>query len=566
MRGKPPVSLVLVVPLLFGVWLLASCATQSGSTLKAVSSVEGRAGAKPGDTQSEKPPEKPPAKPPAELPAEGKKGLEIVSNPSNAEVILDSEYRGRTPLLLDAVGDGRHLLVLQKNGYYAVARWIDYAGDYMLYETALLPITGFLSLSISPQGSSVTVGDGRVSPGFSELPVGSYSVVARAFGYADYRDTVSILERSLTTLDIVLSPVPFDYTKLSAVRTAVNPDNPGILGSLELAFSVTGPGSGTLTVLDSSSRTVFTDRLPEFSTWDQSYRWNCSDDEGRPLPDGAYRVLLTGKGEDPEPEASREIEMRIDRSLRVAPRSLWSGAAGLLFAPSAEVLPAGAFQSALLAAAFADGSMFRAPVTLGARLGLRGGVELDFLADIILTDSDALFGGSLSARYAVASLRGPVGFGAALQAKISVQYDPAAGVLLSDTLANFTGISLGLPLQLTAGPVSLLAAVDLVGSLWEPYPEGLEATWRDPRITTWLYLRGGLLLDFGQIVGGLSVSARTSPLFVDPFGIAPRVQAGAEIHWLIPSSHLILSGILAAEVSGLSDLYLMGGGGLGFLY
>jgi hypothetical protein len=109
--------------------------------------------------------------------------------------------------------------------------------------------------------------------------------------------------------------------------------------------------------------------------------------------------------------------------------------------------------------------------------------------------------------------------------------------------------------------VSLLAGLDVVASLWEPL-----ASTRDPRIAAWLYLRAGLLLDLGQIVGGLSLSARTSPLFVDPFVIGLPVQTGAEIHWLIPNSHLLLSGVLAAEVSGLTDLYLMGGGGLGFLY
>ena len=562
MSARTSISFVLIAAILLAAGLLVSCATQSGSTLKTVASVEGGSADKPSD----KPSDKPPAKPPAEPAAGGEEGLEIVSTPSGAEVILDNDYRGRTPLLLDAVGDGRHFLLVSKDGYYAVARWIDYSGGYMLYETALLPITGFLSLSVSPDGTGVTVGDRRVSPGFSELPVGSYPVVARAFGYADYRATISILERSLTTLEIVLQSVSFGYTRLSAVRSVVNPENAGILGFLELTFSVTGPGAGALTVLDSDSRQVVTHQLSEFTTWDQSYRWDCSNNDGQPLPDGTYTVALTGRGEGSEVEVRREIEMRIDRSLRVSPRSLWSGAAGLLYAHSAEVLPPGVFQTSFLVAAFANGSTFRAPAALGARLGLKGGLEIDFLADLILTDADAPFGASFSARYALATPRGSFGFGAALEGRVSAQFDPAAGILLSDTLANFTGISLGVPLQLTAGPVSLLAALDLVGSLWLPYPGGPEASWRDPRLAAWLYLRGGLLLDFGQVVGGFSVSARTDPLFQGALQIGLPVQAGAEVHWLIPNTHLLLSGILAVEMRGFSDLYPMGGGGLGFLY
>ena len=44
--------------------------------------------------------------------------MTLVSSPSGAEVLLDGQHQGETPLSLRAVGAGDHLLFLQKEGYY----------------------------------------------------------------------------------------------------------------------------------------------------------------------------------------------------------------------------------------------------------------------------------------------------------------------------------------------------------------------------------------------------------------------------------------------------------------
>jgi hypothetical protein len=305
------------------------------------------------------------------------------------------------------------------------------------------------------------------------------------------------------------------------VREVVNPDNPGVLGSLEVSFSVSGPGTGEIAILDSDSRTVFSDSLPAFAAWDQSYRWNCLDSHGRPLPDGPYLFLVTGRGSSGEQDRSIEMPLRIDRSLRTAPRSLWSGGAGLLYAPSSESLPPGGLQVSLLAGVHSDGLTFRSPAALGARIGLPGGVEIDALADLIIKDSSTEFGGSLSARYSLSSPHGTFGFGSALRAGVSLQFDPPQDVLLSDTFANFSALSLGVPAELVFGPVHLLAAADIALSLWEPF-----GATTSPTLTSWLYLRAGLLLDFGQVVSGVSASLRTAP-FGQGF---PQIEVPVQAH------------------------------------
>ena len=528
---------------------LVSCATQSGSTLRSVTAVES------GDGSAETKPARVPES------SKARKGLEIVSSPSRADVFIDNTYQGQTPLVIEAIHRGRHFVRISMAGYYEVGRWIDFYGDYVLYEVTLLPITGFLSLSVSPPDATVTLGSNHVPPGVTEVPVGSYPLTARAFGYADFRDTVTIFERSMTSLDIMLAPVSFGFSRISAVRETVNPDNPGVLGSLEVSFSVTAPGTAEAAILDPAGNLVFDAALLPFSSWDQSFRWNCRDRDGHPVADGAYTFRLTGRGDEATGDVQVEIAVQIDRTLRTAPRALWSGGAGLLYAPTADVLPPGGFQVSFLTAVFTDGLTIRAPAALGARFGLKGGAELDAFADLIIAGDHAPFGAGVSARYALLRPQGPFGVGAAIQAGFAAQYDPPDGVLLSDTFANFSAISLGVPVELVAGPVHLLLSPSIAASLWTPM-----GTSRDPALTSWLYLRAGLLLDFGQIVAGVSASARTTPFGSALFGIGLPVQAGAEMHWLIPGTHLLVSGIFAGELSSAADFYLMGGAGLGFLY
>lgn len=555
MKRAVPAFLLPAAVLGLAASVLLSCATQSGSTLRSVESVESGSGPAPG----EKPPETKPEKVPDST--KNKAGLEVVSSPSRADVYIDNAYQGQTPLLLGSIARGRHYLRVSLPGYYEVDRWIDFSGDYVLYEVSLVPITGFLGLTVWPPGSVATVGGTRVAPGVTELPVGTHPLVVRAFGYEDFRGTVSIRERGMTTVDVALVPAPFAFTRASALRERVNPDNPGVLGSLEVSFAVSGPGTAEVEVLDGEGRVVFDASLLPFTTWDQSFRWNCRARDGSPVPDGPYTFRLTGRGEDQAGDVVVEIALAVDRSMRTAPRALWSGAAGLLYAPTADVLPPAGLQVAFLAAIFADGLTVRAPAVLGARFGLQGGVELDAAADLIVAGDHAPFGASVSARYALLRPAGPVGLGAALQAGFSAQFDPPDGVLLSDTFADFSAISLGVPLELAAGPVRVLFSPSVAASLWTPM-----AGTRDPAFTAWLYLRAGVLLDFGQVVAGVSASARTLPFAAGFPGLGLPVQAGAEMHWLIPNTHLLVSGILASEIESATDFYLMGGAGLGFLY
>ena len=114
---------------------------------------------------------------------------------------------------------------------------------------------------------------------------------------------------------------------------------------------------------------------------------------------------------------------------------------------------------------------------------------------------------------------------------------------MKDTFADFTGVSVGVPLQLTLGPVSVLASVGLTASLWYPYGS------LSPAPFAWFYLRSGVLLDLGEVTAGISASARTEPLpgGFTALGSPVPVQIGAELHWLVPGTRILISGMAAGE-------------------
>ena len=322
---------------------------------------------------------------------------------------------------------------------------------------------------------------------------------------------------------------------------------------------------------DATGADVYTRPLPEFTTWDQSFTWDVHTATGTVLPDGIYTLTLIASGPGTEAEASRQAQITVDSSLKVAPRSVWSGSSGLLYAPVAEVLPQGDFQLGVLGAGIATLSDIQAPIVMGVRVGVAPGMELDASAGLIATSTVLPVTLSVAARWNLLSPHGGVGTGAAIQAKFAAQFvatQDTTAVLMTDTFANFSGISVEVPLQLSLGAVSGLLSFGVTGSLWYPYL--FRSDGFTPRFgpAVWMYIRAGILLDIGSVTAGISASTRTQQL---PDGYAflsspIPFEAGAEIHWLVPGTRLMLSGIFAGEYQDSNNYYFMGGAGLGFLY
>ena len=67
----------------------------------------------------------------------------------------------------------------------------------------------------------------EIGIGVSELPVGTYSLRIRAFGYTEYRAGVRVSDGRTTMVTVDLREAPFSFSDLQFARPRFNPRNPG---------------------------------------------------------------------------------------------------------------------------------------------------------------------------------------------------------------------------------------------------------------------------------------------------------------------------------------------------
>ena len=544
MMSRPAAAMAILAAILSA----ASCATSSGSLLDRVQHAEGA-------DRPVEPPE--PADPPADL-----EGLEIRSNPEGASVWINNRFQGTTPLVVEDLPAGTYRLLLARDGYHEELVWLEYPGGPMRYLVTLDPIMGYVQIDVHPGDAEVTLDGRQVPHGISPVPVGSYDVRVSAFGYVEWNGRIEVWENSVTPISVVLDPSPFAILPPVLVRETVNPENPGLLGSVEARFDVTGPGTGAAAVFDWQGRSVHREDLPPFASWAQRWTWR----PPRDLPDGDYSLVISATGADGR-EGRQELLFSLDRSLHIAPRSTWSGGSGLLYVPATEVLPPGSFQASLVGLANVDpvDGQLQAPVLLAFRTGLGADLELDAAMGAIFTRAEPSVVGSLSLRWQAVEPTRPMGIGAALEAKVALQVMPGHGILTIDPFANFSGLGLGVPLQLKLGALSLLFEPAIVFSAWQVDYDSVPVTVASP--AAWMYWRAGLMVDTGAFVAGVSASARSLPLPDGLFAVGLPVQAGAEVSWLLPDTHVLLGAAVAGEISLLPfEIYLTGGISLGLLF
>jgi hypothetical protein len=491
-------------------------------------------------------------------------GLRIKSTPSGAHVYLDNRYMGITPLTIEDIDPGHYTITIKKYGYYSESVWIRYSGDYESFYFDLEEITGFLKVETYPPDAEISYDSVWVPANrMHELAVGTRTIRVRAFGYEEASFQVRINERQVTELSVNLERAGFDISVLRSNRTSFNPRNAGLLGSARISFRVSTYGRGRVVILDGQDQTVFSVDLGRFDTWQQSFEWDGRDAGGAPLPDGGYTVRVEGEGEETGERDSAELGLLIDSSIVLRFRSLWSGSAGLLYAPSPDILPGGSLQFSSLVLVHASGSgtetIVRAPMNLGLRAGIgpRNRFELDASVGGIIGYSPETVSLPWFASAAFkASLLRPTGtFDLSGAAQIKFTYQNSH----TDTLANFRGLSVGLPGGVHLGPVSLLFSPEMILS-WEAV--GTDPP--PPAAYGWFYGRFGLLVDLSSFSFGTSISLR-SLRFDQGLGIDLPFQSAVEAHWLIPGTQLFLSASVAGDFRAADDFYLFGGVGLGLL-
>lgn len=287
-------------------------------------------------------------------------GLVIKSVPSGANVYIDGIARGVTPLNLPSIPEGSYTVRLRKDGY------VDRRFKVQIREESRLVVSidleeaqghVFVEIERSPESppeetlplrAEIFV-DGSAKTGpLLNIPVGYRTILVRAFGWEEVSRMVYVIEGGFQRLRFNLVPAEFRLSKVAARRPRFNPANSGTLGSTELAFEVSAPGRGSVTITNAGGDTVYFHEFRRFEDRAQGIAWNGRSWDGTALPDGDYRALIETESipwDGSEPVIRRAFVMvAIDSSVQIYPLALSSGKAGLLFTPVPDTLPSGAFQ------------------------------------------------------------------------------------------------------------------------------------------------------------------------------------------------------------------------------
>ena len=254
--------------------------------------------------------------------------------------------------------------------------------------------------------------------------------------------------------------------------------------------------------------------------------------------------------------AELKTTVTIDSSAVISFRSVISGLSGTIFSPLPAVLPAGSFQinAGMIGHYDLKHEVGRYPTFAAVRVGLGQNSEVDLQGALFVGPEDPLpFAGGVGFKYKLPEMDF---LSLGVTGKLSY-----VGNTSVDTFHNYTGLSVGLISALITNPLVLTLSPEIVVS---PYSVKYPKSPQQVGFTAWGYGRMGILADFGALTAGLSAAVRTIP-FTDGFDLQPPYSAGAEIHWLIPGTQIVLSGFFTGEYAAVNNFYFMGGAGVGFI-
>jgi hypothetical protein len=144
--------------------------------------------------------------------------LILRSTPDGTSVVLDGEYRGASPLILEGLEPGTYNVTFSRFGYTQKTLPVTVeAGMRAEIAVTLIPATGSLCITTSPGGGRLMLdgADAGISPvTLTNIPAGNHTITAAKEGYAPEEQAVRVIAGQTVTADLVLEPaVPAHATQ-----------------------------------------------------------------------------------------------------------------------------------------------------------------------------------------------------------------------------------------------------------------------------------------------------------------------------------------------------------------
>ncbi len=278
-------------------------------------------------------------------------GLRIETDPSGATVYLDGVDKGQTPWSISDLSPGRHWVTITKDDYWERRfQFTSTPGTGLYYMLELEEAKGILRIVVLPSSEDADLAlspaikiDGQTYGGDDiALLEGYHLLQVGAFGYQSLRKTIYIERGQELTEVLRLDAASFSVSPLRLARRLFSPAYGGILGRIACAFSVSTAGKATLLIKDEEGKTIRSIDYPTFQKADQVAQWDGRDEQGNPVGDGSYSLILEARGNDPNsPVIQRSATVRVDNKLVIPLDGTSPVGGGFIYTPSATPLPFG---------------------------------------------------------------------------------------------------------------------------------------------------------------------------------------------------------------------------------
>ena len=151
--------------------------------------------------------------------------LVLSSSPNETSVVVNNEYKGKTPLTLAGLEPGTYNVTFSRFGYIRFFAPVNVRSGSVLEVTATLEQeTGGLAISTSPAGARVTLdgADAGISPiTLTNLPAGNHTLNFSLAGYTPQEQPVNVIANQTQAVNLVLKPLsPFSETQAAGLAPA----------------------------------------------------------------------------------------------------------------------------------------------------------------------------------------------------------------------------------------------------------------------------------------------------------------------------------------------------------
>ena len=139
-------------------------------------------------------------------------GMNLQSVPEGASLMVNGEYRGKTPLSISDLSAGVYTVTFSRFGFAEQTTQVRVEGGKISEVTATLrPLNGILMVNSTPPGARVLLDgtDAGLSPVVLEnISAGNHSVTLEKDGYIPAAREVMIAYGMMNPVEVLLDPVP----------------------------------------------------------------------------------------------------------------------------------------------------------------------------------------------------------------------------------------------------------------------------------------------------------------------------------------------------------------------